>query len=263
MNNLISGYTSLYELSAAFNFTYTASSQFRDVIKSGFLQDSRLLSNNIKLRLKKINTELIIYNESDFLNDKKSVIMDKLNTLRNNLYNEEKKLNEEIEQAQSTLTNKFKPLYIVSALFSFFMLFLAGGESYNNVFPKSELLLSLIGITVVIFFIVIDTFWKPNKNLSIIYISTITIVILLFSIFINVDFFNENNLIIDNKTLVNISIIFTIFPFIFAYTRLFLNALWLSIKYRFIFYKINRNANNINKKLNEFRNAYNYFNIQI
>lgn len=263
MNNLIiSGYTSLYELSAAFNFAYTASSQFRDVIKSGFLQDSRLLSNNIKLRLKKINTELIIYNESEFLNDKKDIIIKKLNDLHNDLQNEEKKLNNEIEQAQSTLTNKFKPLYIVSALFSFFMLFLAGEEVYSNLFPKQELIFSLIGLSIVIFYIIVDTFWKPNKNLSIIYTSTITIIILLSSILLDLSFLKENNFIeiINNKMLVNVSIIFSIFPFIFAYTRLFTNALWISVKYRFIFYKINRKANNINKKLNEFKNAHNFFN---
>ncbi len=264
-NLLLGGYSSFFELSAAFNFAYTASSQFRDTIKNGFLSDSRNLIQRIKNNISDLTAKLTVISKSGQidLKHKKSINTMLKKTLSKLVINEAE-LQSAIDEAQANLTVKIKPLYIISALFSFFVLYLIGQESYHNLFPYSELYVALIGISLLMTYIIIATI-KSSKEVLLIYISFASIIIFIVSIFLE-SYFSiflqelPKQIQFSYKNIVNYSMAISIFPFMFAYTRLFFNALSISIKYQYKLYRINKMINDINSHLDTKKVTDDFFN---
>lgn len=71
---LIGAYASFFELSVALNFTYAASSQFRDAMKSGFLYNVRKMDSWYATKQKDVISKLILMSDEDIdLNAKENI----------------------------------------------------------------------------------------------------------------------------------------------------------------------------------------------
>ncbi len=139
-------FTPFFQLSAGLNLTYTASKQFRDVIKKGFLEEARDITNQAKNKIDEIEIKYTVSNDTSLkpeVNEGiKLSVQQKVESFEESLL----RMNETIDNAQGAVSNRLQPIYIIASIFSIYVLLLAGMESYTNNFPSSELFYSLIGI---------------------------------------------------------------------------------------------------------------------
>ena len=129
---MLNYFNSLFELAVAFNFAYVASETIRELFSRGFLSGARNLSQKFDIKINEVNARLTTINDSLFSQDKKVVLILKLKKLYSDLKMIDSKLDQRIEDGQKIVTNKLKSIYILSAFYSLFILFLSGIESFNN-----------------------------------------------------------------------------------------------------------------------------------
>lgn len=268
-NALISAYSSFFELTVAFNLAYATSEQFRDVIKSGFLKDSRHLSARIKevAETNKAKIQVTIQSDTFINNLDKEAIEKKFKNISNKINNSQNDLENAIEKTQSIASNQLKPFYIVSALFGLFVLFLAGQETVHSFFPQKELTIAFFG-SVCISLCLLFTIVISKAKISIFLIVFVEFCLFLLSIYITnilnilkylntsiYDMIILGNEIFTNKSLVNFSLFLCIAPFFVSYTILFLKSFIDYIIFSYRLENINKEINTIYKNIENFKTS--------
>lgn len=139
---IIGSYASIFELSVAMNFAYTASRPFRKAMKDGFLYNIRAMENWYDEKRIEVSGMITLLTDVD--EDSKANIKKDLNESLLDLKKEDETLRNIIIETQAKIADEIKPIYIYTAFFSLIMLFLGGQEAVHNRFPKEGMQILLI-----------------------------------------------------------------------------------------------------------------------
>lgn len=239
-NPIISSYASIFELSVAMNFAYTASRPFRKAMKDGFLHNIRAMENWYDEKRVEVSSMITLLTDVD--EDSKINIKQELDESLLDLKKEDEKLHNKIIETQSKIVDEIKPIYIYTALFSLIMLFLGGQEAAHNRFPKEGIQILLIStFSFYMFTSITKRFFNSiiSAYEAVIFAGMITILVL----FVKYDHISQ---FICNKYLLDIALVVAFLPFMISAIRLSL----LNIK---ISWSADKNYKKIRKKLLELK----------
>lgn len=259
----ISAYASFFELTVAFNFAYAASQSFRDIVKGGFLSDVRNLKSTIDSEAQDLSAMIgVLQQDGDIDETHGKAVSAKMSKHNEDVNRYSNEISNLIENAQEKVSDQLKAFYIVIGIYGLFVLFLSGQEQIHKMFPLKELLSETIFTALILVFLMFLTFFT-SVVIPIIYLSIIMLVSILFSISPYsqsiVDIFSYM-FICNNKYLIDIVIIFSIMPSVFAYFRYVFNALKILIPYKFKLWKIQISILMIKNSIKQFQSSKKYLN---
>lgn len=262
MVSLISSYASIFELSVALNLTYGASEQLRGLVKSGFLYDARGMLLKYQETANRISAKIGILIDEDIVLDKKEKINLKLESIFKDFKDDEKSLKKELDDTQELSSKQLIPYYVLTAIFSIFILFLGGQESIHEFFPIKDILLINTFMTILFLSFIFIMFSKIE--LPVLYSAGVTIFIFLLIVSFSDNIFQLLNLsseVSHNKYYVNLSLFYAFLPFVFATFSLSLSSLKLSFKYRLRYFKSNRTLTEVKKHLEAIKESTEYLDL--
>lgn len=237
---IIGSYASIFELSVAMNFAYTASRPFRKAMKDGFLHNIKAMESWYDEKRIEVSGMIMLLTDVD--EEAKAKIKQDLDESLLSLKQEDEKLHNIIIETQSKIADEIKPIYIYTALFSLIMLFLGGQEAVHNRFPKEGIQILLIST---LFFYIGSSISKRFFNSivsayeAVIFAGMITVLVL----FVKYDHLSK---FICNKYLLDIALVVAFLPFMISAIRLSLLNIKISLS-------ANKNYNKIRKKLLELK----------
>jgi len=255
--NLLTPFASFFQLAVAFNLSYAASEQLRQVIKKGFLYSVRNLASLYEDKKNELDAKLEVLSDEDLnsadTREIKNKLTDKLNALRD----EDKSLDLKIKESQEITALKIQPIYIYTALIALFFLFIGGLESINGIFPRNEiftiLLLSTV-YTLIFYFLAIFSPRPITAALS----STLALIFCTFSTIYPIEIPNNFSFsppghlfginittspytfsipidFLSNRNLLFYSLALSFFPFILASVVLVFISFFLEMRFRLTF----------------------------
>jgi|GEM_PF-2533462 len=236
---LIDPYTSFFEVSIALNVTYAASEHFRNIFSNALQNSSKTMSESFEKSIEETFDKINIMSDDDVDKQQKDKLGNKLLDILTSFDDQSTKLNNEICDANDRIADQIKPIYLFVAIINLFVLFLAGQESIHQHFPGNELV--LLSITSIITILFIWALTYTSKKPSVVLVSSFAIMVILSSFFELIPLYDILELEKDNnKYIVDLMLLTAFSPFMIAFTRLFFQNLWLSIKYKFVsvFYKL-------------------------
>lgn len=228
-NHILGAYASIFELSVALNFAYASSKQFQDTIKSGFLQNIQYMETKYRYYQEKLDNDLNMIDETLVNEEEKSKLKKKYKTTLENIHNEGKILGDKLIDTQDIISSRVKSTYVFVAIFSLFILFIAGQEVKHDYFPVEtmSLIVALSVFSLICFYILSFT----KFALGSVGVSFILFMAILISLYLpdfspwKMDFFKE-------EASINLALIISFSPFIISITRLFVATAWLEIQHR-------------------------------
>ncbi len=259
---------SLFELSAALNFTYAGSEQFRHGLTEGVLWSSKTITPKIRENinkyiklLKEDQQKLIVLASENYGTASFGDIQKRIDVMNNHLNNDvanfeiEDKLIRKKEHYSRQFYKGLQSSFLYAGLFCLFILLLEGFEQfYPDVLKKSFLIcLSIFNFSSIVFlaFYVRSLFsnWlsKPVKSF---YVLTIWLIFILVSIKIALFFpglRDSTSLLFNPRVIITWACLNAYMPFITHLARVFgrkFNYRWIKYKlwqYKFFcLYKIRR-----------------------
>lgn len=239
-NPIISSYASIFELSVAMNFAYTASRPFRKAMKDGFLQNIKNIEKWYDDKIIEVSGMLMLMNDID--EESKANIKKELDESLLELKKEDEKLHHKIIETQSKIADEIKPIYIYTAFFSLIVLFLGGQEAAHSRFPKEGMQILLIST---FFFYVFSSISKRLFKTIISGLDAVAFVILVISLILFVKYDRLSEYVCD-KYLLDVALIIAFLPFVFSAGRL----AWLNLQ---LFWSVDKNYRKLKKKLSDLK----------
>lgn len=227
-------FVSLFTVAVALNFAYAASVGLRNALMNGFINSIQRMADPLEI-LRKDNESLML--SADELSTKDSILIhETLSDLAEKIRTKFALSEKELTTIKDGISNKVKPIYVVSAIFSLFILLLAGQESYHQLLPRDALIPITIISSAVILLIFILSFTKyhisnTSKVGSWIVISNI---FLIFYHPLSADLFTW----IKDKHILNGAIFLAYSSFAVVMLRLLILQGCLKLKYKFTYYRI-------------------------
>ncbi len=257
MANILSSYTSFFELSVAFNFAYVSSQGLRDTIKSGFLHKIRHLRQESEDLINSVESKLEIIEEEVISQSKKESFLKEVANLKDQIEDIHKSLDEEIESVQSIIASESKTLYIVTGIYGIFILYFAG----KNTFPFIEIII----LTLLLF---IAYFFSLRIKESLYIVTFFIIGTFLFTIFFPPE--NELNTvaqyigfdglqIFQDKNsseyfLLYVTLLLSFFPFLWVYLRLIFKDITIMLSY---YHNYRSDLKELQNKIQEYSSTVN------
>lgn len=256
---MLNYFNSLFELAVAFNFAYVASETIRELFSRGFLSGARNLSSKFDIKLKEVRAKLTTINDSLFPPEKKQILISRLEKLFSDLKGIDSNLDQRIDSGQKIVTNKLKSIYILSAFYSLFVLFLSGMESFNTCTMINELI--AINIYTIIMFICLILMSFTKRVVSVSFIIVLSLFIMSSCTIFTFDLFSFMIDYISQKNIIYGSVVIAFSPFVLITIRIFLTSLfyeiiaWFYYLYAILYikFKINKDL----KKLNDVDDIFN------
>lgn len=261
---MINFFNSLFELAVALNFAYVASESIREIFSRGFLSGARNLSLKFDHKIVEIKAKLATTNDSFFPQDKKNVMMEKLEYILEKLKIVDNNLDKKIESAQKIVTNKLKGIYILTAFYSIFMLLLSGIEQQFTNQTSIHIFINelfTINFVTIFIFIIILVISFTKKQLSISYLIIVSLFIMSFSLLYPIPF---DKLFTNLNNYYNIgiysSVILAFSPFILITIRIALTSIYYEILANFTYLVSNLQIYLIKRDLKKLDDAQDIFN---
>lgn len=251
--SIIGSYASIFELSVALNFAYAASAPFRETMKAGFLKSIEQMDLWYSKQVTKTIDKIRLMSDEDINSEAKLSLKKKFENMLVQLREEDEQLTKETDEAQSDIVNQTKPLYIYTALFSLFILFLGGQEVAHNTFP-------IDGFNSIIY---MSLFLIPTIAISSMIGSPMpvpaAVMLLLFSLLIGLFWPIAYIIPISNKHLLDIALLFSFLPFTLSVFRLTWLAFKLELKHRRGYYKAYKELAKAESAAKNLRESKNFF----
>lgn len=226
---LIGPYASFFELSVALNFAYAASQNLRNAVTSGFQTDAKKLEQSFENKVSDIDARLEVMHDEDVSSDQKQKVRLSLTKMLEKVKGYDAAIEKDIKTIHDRVVDQIKSIYIFTAIFSLYILFLAGQESIHQLFPGKEISIVILGtmiFTPIAFFLS-----YTNKTIPILLSALLALILIFCSLFHIIDLYLLLAGSISNKSLVNIALAISFLPFALASIRLFMISTWISIKY--------------------------------
>lgn len=227
-------FVTIFTVAVALNFAYAASPGLRNALMNGFVNSIQRMAAPLD-NLRKDNESLILSSD-EISNERSELIQNILSELANQISSKFALSEKELTVIKEGIANKVKPIYVVSAIYSLFILFLTGQEGYYQLLPKDALFpITLVSyIAVVIIFILSFTKHSITNTSK---VGNWLIIINLF--FILYPIVPDNSLTwIKNKYLLDSAILLAYGSFALVTLRLLILEFCLKLKYKFIYYRI-------------------------
>lgn len=227
-------FVTIFTVAVALNFAYAASAGLRNALMNGFITSIQRMAAPLEI-LRKDNGSLIL--SADELSEKdNTLIQNTLSELANQISSKFALSEKELTVTKEGIANKVKPIYVVSAIYSLFILFLTGQEGYHQLLPRDALIPITITSNLLILIIFILSFTKHSITNTSKVGGWLIIVNLFFTFYpiIPDDLFTW----IKNKYLLDSAILLAYSSFAFVTLRLLILQYCLKAKYYFIFTRI-------------------------
>lgn len=250
-------YAPLFSTAVALNFAYTYSGTFRTSIGDGFKETIE----RVKGYLAKVHEETAyrytVSTADVFQEGFKEQITTKFSLVKDEIVSMSESLDEDIKHAENGFKDLVMPSYMVAALFTIFILFLIGQESYHQILPIAEMsaMITMSVITMIFVTYLTRTKFKifaSNPYIGL-YMISINMAIILFS-------WDMSSYFIKDKYVINTAIIVGFLPFfvttlIFLYRHLMLAKKYL-LRYLNVVYKLYK----LKRYVNQFKLSKEIFN---
>lgn len=234
-------FVTIFTVAVALNFTYAASAGFRNALMNGFIHSIQKMVTPLENMRK--DTEALVLS-SDELNDShKILIQETLSWSSEQIITKFSLDEKELTVIKENIANKVKSIYVASAIYSLFILFLTGQEGYHQLVPRDALIPITITSYLLILIIFILSFTKRSiNNPSKVGVSLI-VVNLFFTFYPILP--DDSFTCIKNKYLLDGAILLAYSSFAFVTLRLLILQYYLKAKYYFTYTFIELNLKSI------------------
>jgi len=250
---LISPYASFFELSVALNFAYAASEQFRESLKSGFLENIRNMDDWYDKKQQDILGGLVLMSNDDIDTQARENIKEKFLKLLEDLKTKDNNLSGALEKSQGTIAKQIKPLYIYVGIFSLIILFFGGQEAIHKDFPIDAMNTMLFFSTIFIaaLYLLSFTLFSVTVPLAITLIS----IALISSLFLPVPYL----LPLCDKYLIDCALLIAFLPFGLSMFRLIILTIRLELNHRLNYYHAYKELAELEAHYTKLQESKKYF----
>lgn len=205
------------------------------------------------MQIKNLGAEITFLIDTDLRPEQQAVLKEKLEQQQETLKNDETTLKQKLDSSQKLSATQLRPYYVLTAIFSLFVLFLGGQEQTHQCFPIHELftvnlymiLTSLVFITLLLF---------SKYEISVLNAVIMLLIWIVITIFMSQFFYNTfMPFNIKEKYYVDMALILSYLPFFIASIVLFIPSIILSAQYRWKFYRSKKALKKMKSTLEDFQ----------
>jgi len=146
-------YAPLFSTAVALNFAYTASTTFRTTIGAGFNETVEHLKTHLTKIHEDAQFRCTVSTVDVFREEYSDQIKTKFDQIKTEILSMSESLSEDIKHAEDGFIDLVKPLYMVAAIFTIFVLFLIGQESFHQLLPITEMSTMIVTSVLVMFLV--------------------------------------------------------------------------------------------------------------
>lgn len=250
-------YASLFSTAVALNFAYTASGTFRTTIGSGFNETVEHLKSHLTKVHEDAQYRCTVSTVDVFREEYSEQIKTKFDQIKTEILSMSESLDEDIKHAENGFKDLVMPSYMVAAIFTIFVLFLIGQESFHQLLPITEMSTMIVTSAIVMIIVTYLTttrfrIFASNPYIGL-YMISLNMAIILFPCDLSPYFFKD-------KYVINAAIVVGFLPFFITTILFLIRHLTLAWKYGRRYLSVSKKIRKLNKLVDTIKPSKDLFN---